>query len=298
MLDNTTKKDRPWLLPDSRSSAITPGLYLVSTPIGNLGDMTLRGLDTLARADLVVCEDTRVSGKLLQYFGLSKKLLSYNDHNAGQQRPKIIKALKEKQVVALVSDAGTPLINDPGYKLVQDCQKEKLPVSAVPGANAPLTALQLSGLPSDQFCFLGFLPAKSAARKNVLKSWRAVPATLIAFETGARLIKSLADIAEVLPEREVAVTRELTKLHEEVRRGAAQSLLEEYEGAGAPKGEIVLVLGPPELSDVSDEAVRDKLEAALISMKTKEAAAFVAEETGRPKAEIYDMALAIKNDKK
>jgi 16S rRNA (cytidine1402-2'-O)-methyltransferase len=297
-MDHITKKERGWLLPDSIKSRIVPGLYLISTPIGNLADITLRALDTLDAADIVICEDTRVSGKLLNYYGLKKTLMPYHDHNAAQQRPAIIDALRGGSVVALISDAGTPLISDPGFKLVQDCAQAGIYVTAVPGANAPLPALQLSTFASDQFCFLGFLPAKQGPRKALLSEWKHVPASLIAFETGPRLEKALKDIADLYGERPVAVVREITKMYEEVRRGPAQQLHDEYAKAGAPKGEIVLVIAPPLEAAMDDQTIEDHIRKALETMKTKDAALHVADLSGRPRAEIYDLVLKVHNGKK
>lgn len=290
MSEQINQKARGWLLPPQKKSGVAPGLYLVATPIGNLGDMTLRALDVLAACDRVICEDTRVSGKLLEYFGIKKKLLPYNDHNATKQHGPILEMLREGQVVALVSDAGMPLISDPGYKLVRECVELGIPVTSVPGANAVLTGLQLSALPSDAFSFVGFLPNKSTARKKFLAEWKNVPGTLIAFETGPRLQDALRDVAEVLGVRQVAVARELTKLHEEITRGPVAELIENYEGM-EPKGEIVLIVGRGETEALSDADVEKELRKALKTMSTKEAAGYVAELSGRPRKEIYNLAL-------
>ncbi len=269
-----------------------PGLYLVATPIGNLGDITLRALDVLALSDRVICEDTRVSGKLLEHFGIKKPLLPYNDHNADRQRGSIMQMLRDGGRVAFISDAGTPLVSDPGYKLVRECIGEGIAVTALPGANAPLTALQLSGLPSDAFSFIGFLPPKSAARKKHLSEWKNAPGTLIAFETAPRLYEALKDIHEALGEREVAVARELTKLHEEILRGPVSELIENFKEL---KGEIVLVIGRGEAEAMSDADVEKELKKALKTMSTKEAAAVVAEISGRPRKEIYNIALSLRS---
>lgn len=290
MPEQTNQKERGWLLPPRRKDSVPPGLYLVATPIGNLGDITLRALDVLALCDRVICEDTRVSGKLLDFFGIRKPLLSYNDHNADKQRPVILEFLKNNNILALVSDAGMPLISDPGYKLVRECLKQGIAVTSLPGANAPLTALQLSGLPSDSFSFIGFLPPKPAARKKYLQDWKNIAGTLIAFETGPRLYDSLRDIQEVLGDREAAIARELTKLHEEIMRGCVSDLLKENESREL-KGEIVLVIGAGQAATMSDEDILKELKKALKSMSTKEAAAYVAELSGRPRREIYAMAL-------
>ncbi|MCB9989644.1 MAG: 16S rRNA (cytidine(1402)-2'-O)-methyltransferase [Rhodospirillales bacterium] len=274
---------------------LSPGLYLIATPIGNLRDMSLRALDTLAAADAVLCEDSRMTGKLLQMFGLKKKMMVYNDHSDEAQRGGVIKMLAEGRALALVSDAGMPLISDPGYKLVRDCLDRGLSVTSVPGANAPLTALQLSGLPTDKFSFLGFMPAKTEGRKKMLTAWKNVPGTLVLFESGPRLAASLADMAAVLGDRPAAVVRELTKMHEEVRRGALAALAAGYEAEDAPRGEIVVVIGEAAATDWDDAALDDELRAALATMRIKDAAAFVADKTGLQKTKLYDRALALRD---
>lgn len=288
MSEQTSQKEQNWLLPPRRKNAVVPGLYLVATPIGNLGDITLRALDVLAACDRVICEDTRVSGKLLEHFGIKKPLLPYNDHNADKQRGGIMQMLRDGERIAFISDAGTPLVSDPGYKLVRECIAEGIAVTALPGANAPLTALQLSGLPSDAFSFIGFLPPKSAGRKKHLAEWKNAPGTLIAFETAPRLHDALKDIQEALGDREVAVARELTKLHEEILRGLVSELIENFK---EPKGEIVLVIGRGQAEAMSDADVEKELKKALETMSTKEAAAVVAEISGRPRKEIYSLAI-------
>ncbi len=276
--------------------SLLPGLYLVATPIGNLRDITLRALDALASVDLIVCEDTRVTGKLLKAFEIEKKMISYNDHNAGRQRSSILETLSNGGRVALVSDAGMPLISDPGYKLVRDCLDLGIYVTTLPGANAPLAALQLSAIPSDKFSFLGFLPPKSEGRRKVMREWENVPGTLILFESGPRLADSLADMLEVWGDRPAAVVRELTKLYEESRRDTLSNLVAFYEEDGAPKGEIVVVVGaaPPKVFD--EGALKDKLHQALATMGLKEASAAVAAETGESKKKLYELALAFKKE--
>lgn len=276
--------------------ALSPGLYLVATPIGNLRDMTLRALDVLASVDLIVCEDTRVTGKLLNAFGIEKKMLPYNDHNAAIQRGPLLERLGSGGRVALVSDAGMPLISDPGYKLVRDCHDLGIFVTSLPGANAPLTALQLSGQPSDKFCFLGFLPPKKQARQTVMKEWAEAPGTLVVFESGPRLCDSLEDMLEVWGDRPAAVVRELTKMYEESRRGTLSALHDFYEQDGAPKGEIVVVVGPPPARHYDEGQLRHMLAAALETMGVKEASAQVAAQTGISKKTLYDMALGLKDE--
>ncbi|HVO04713.1 MAG TPA: 16S rRNA (cytidine(1402)-2'-O)-methyltransferase [Candidatus Cybelea sp.] len=264
----------------------------MATPIGNLGDISARALETLRAADLIACEDTRVTGKLLAHFGIRRSTLPYHDHNAAEMRPKLIERLRSGEKIALVSDAGTPLISDPGYKLVRQASESGIAVTVIPGPSAPLAALVLSGLPSDRFLFAGFLPAKDGARRTALQELKSVPATLLLFETGPRLADSLEACYAVLGGREAAVVREITKLHEEVRRGTLESLARHYGDSGPPKGEIVLVIAPPTEQEAAfdlDTALTD----ALREMSTKEAAATVATASGRPRREVYARALAL-----
>ncbi len=294
MKQNPTEKKSRWLLPPERQQNLKPGLYVVSTAIGNLGDMGLRALDILSVADAVLCEDTRVTGKLLAHYGIKKTLKIYNDHSDAKAREAVLKKLEDGAMLALVSDAGAPLISDPGYKLVKACRERGIYISAVPGANAVLPALQLSGLPSDAFTFLGFLPAKSGVRKEVLQQWASVPATLVFYESANRLDKSLADIEAVMGTREIAVVREITKLYEETRRGSAAELLSYYEENGSPRGEIVIVVGPPEKTQWEEQDVIAELKKAIQDMPTKKAAAAVAQKTGWTKSVLYDMAVKLK----
>ncbi len=272
---------------------VAGGLHIVATPIGHLKDITLRALETLAGVDLIACEDTRVTARLLHHYGISTPLLPYHDHNGAQMRPKIIARLREGGSVALVSDAGTPLISDPGYKLVADLREAGLPVVPVPGPSALTAAVSSAGLPSDAFLFDGFLPQKHGARLARAQALRSVPATLVFYETGPRLAASLADLAQALGEREAAVCREITKAFEEVRRGTLGQLAAHYAEAGPPKGEIVLVVGPaPE--DAPDASDVDALLAqALTRLSVKDASAEVATITGMPKREVYQRALAL-----
>lgn len=275
------------------------GLSVVATPIGNAADIGLRALDTLRRANLVICEDTRVTAKLLRHHGISARTLAYHEHNAEKMRPKVMQHLKGGETVALVSDAGTPLVSDPGYKLVRACLDEGIPVTAVPGASSVMTALVLSGLPSDRFLFTGFLPSKAGARREALAEIADIRATLVLMESPKRLAASLADMAKVLgTERDAAVTRELTKLYEEVRRGPLADLAAHYADAGAPKGEVVVVVGPPEAdaSTVDDTTVDRLLREALVQMSVRDAAAAVAVETGRARRDVYGRALKLARD--
>jgi 16S rRNA (cytidine1402-2'-O)-methyltransferase len=275
------------------AAALTPALYIVATPIGNLGDLTMRARDILAAADLVACEDTRITGKLLTAFGLKRPLIAYNDHNADKVRPTLLDALRQGKAVALVSDAGTPLVSDPGYKLVRDVAAAGLAVTAAPGPSALLTALVLAGLPTDRFLFAGFLPPKSGARRSALGELAAVPATLLFYESGPRLAASLADMAAVLGDRPAAVARELTKLYEEVRRDPLAALAAHYAEAGAPKGEIVVVVGPPQAESASADTLDAALRRALADNSTRDAAALVAGETGLPRKQVYARALEL-----
>lgn len=284
---------RGWISPQGAPKALSAGLYVVATPIGNLGDMSFRALDILAGADVVFCEDTRQSRKLFSYFDIQQSLSVYNDHSDERVRAKIIMRIAQGDAVALISDAGMPLVSDPGYKLVSEAQEAGLYVTSAPGANAPLAALQLSGMPSDKFCFLGFLPSKQSARRSVLEDWSAVPATLIMFETAPRLKAALGDIAAAFDLRDVSVIREITKKFEEVRKGKAAALMEHYDEHGAPKGEIVIVIAPPCARSYSDGDIDDMLRAALVDMGTKAAAADVAKRTGGMKKDLYDRALKI-----
>lgn len=271
---------------------LAPGLYIVATPIGNLGDITLRAKDILARCAVIACEDTRVTGKLMQLLGLSNRLLRHDDHAGDADRARLVEQMRGS-AVALVSDAGMPLVSDPGYRLVRDARAAGVPVTVAPGANAPLTALALSGLPSDRFLFAGFLPPKDAARATMLAELAPVRATLVFFETAPRLPRALAAIGEVLPGREVAVARELTKLHEECRAGSAEQLIAHYT-AHPPRGEIVLLVGPPVAQDSGEHDVDALLRAALETEKPSQAAAQVARVTGADRRALYARALDLR----
>lgn len=275
--------------------SLKPGLYLVPTPIGNLRDLTFRALDVLSSADLIVCEDTRVTGKLMKAFGFKKSMRVYNDHAAERDRDSIVKVIEEGEAVAMVSDAGTPLISDPGYKLVRDVMKAGLPVTALPGANAILPALQLSGLPCDAFSFIGFLPPRSGPRKAILEQWLDRPGTLLCYETGPRLEESLKDIKAVLGDRPMAIARELTKIYEEVRRARVSELYEQVKQDGPPKGEMVLVIGENKKEEAafSTETIEGQLREALRTMSVRDAAEVVSVATGKPKKAIYMLALKL-----
>jgi 16S rRNA (cytidine1402-2'-O)-methyltransferase len=276
---------------------LKPGLHIVATPIGNLGDVTLRALAALAGADLIACEDTRVTRKLLDRYGIRTPLTPYHDHNAAEARPKLLRRLGESAAIVLVSDAGTPLVSDPGYKLVRAVQDAGHGVTALPGASAVLAALAVAGLPTDQFLFAGFLPAKAGARRARIAELARIPATLVLFESGPRLAATLADLAAGLGQRrDAALCRELTKLHEEVRRADLITLAEHY-AAEEPRGEIVLVVGaPPVAEQPSAEDADALLRDALARTSLKAAVAEVAATTGLPRRQIYQRALALGKD--
>ena len=273
------------------------GLYLVATPIGNLGDISLRALEVLAGADVIACEDTRVTRKLTERFGIETPLTAYHEHNAAEARPKLLARLAQGEAVALVSDAGTPLISDPGYKLVREAADAGHAVTALPGASAVLAALSVAGLPTDRFFFEGFLPPKQAARQKRIAELIAMPATLVLFESGPRLAAALADLAAGLGARAAAVCRELTKLHEEVRRGDLATLARDYEQDGAEtRGEIVIVIAPPAEQETANEDVDAMLRNALARVSMKDAVGEVALATGRARRDVYQRALALAKD--
>ncbi len=280
---------------NSGAQTLTPGLYLVATPIGNLRDITLRALDILAGADRVYAEDTRQTGKLLAAYDIKAGLTAYHDHNVARRIPAIVAQIKEGQAVALVSDAGTPLVSDPGFKLARAVADAGLEIIPIPGASAALAGLLTSALPSDRFFFAGFLPAKSAARKTALSEIANVPATLIFFEAGSRIDKTLTDMHAVLGDRPAALARELTKTFEETRRGTLSELL-----AGAlddpPRGEIVLIVGGAS-AQVWDDAAIDAALIDHIGEGVKRAAATVADLSGRPKRDVYARAQRLKDSK-
>jgi 16S rRNA (cytidine1402-2'-O)-methyltransferase len=279
---------------------LAPGLHVVATPIGHLGDITLRALATIAAADLVLCEDTRVTRKLLDRYGLAPPLLAYHDHNAAEVRPRILQRLAQGAAIALVSDAGTPLISDPGYKLVAAAIEAGHRVYPIPGASALLAALVIAGLPTDRFYFEGFLPPKAGQRRNRIAELVEIPATLVLYETGPRLAESLADLANGLGARSAAMCRELTKAFEEVRRGKLDELAAHYAKAATPKGEIVLVIAPPDDSarTVSSEELDTRLKRALARGSLKDAVAEVSGETGWKRREVYARALVLVEDGK
>lgn len=280
------------------AAQFTPGLYLVATPIGNAADITLRALALLSHADLVACEDSRVTGPLLKRYGIDTPLFPYHEHNAAKVRPQLLEKLKAGAVVALVSDAGTPLVNDPGYKLVRTCIAEGVAVTALPGASAVLAGLSLSGLPTDRFLYAGFPPPKQAARRKWLAELNAVPATLVLLESAQRLADSLTDMAAVLgPDREAAMARELTKKFEEVRRGSLAALAAHYAEHGPPKGEVTLVVGPPPAAAAPSEADLDAaLAEAMNRLPLRQAVDEVATLLDLPRKPVYARALQLRDD--
>jgi 16S rRNA (cytidine1402-2'-O)-methyltransferase len=278
-------------------SKIASGLHLVATPIGNLGDVTLRALEVLASVDLIACEDTRITRRLTEHYGITAELTPYHEHNAATARPRLLKQLAEGASVALVSDAGTPLISDPGFKLVREACLAGFPVTALPGPSSVLTALSLAALPTDRFFFEGFLPAKQTARRARLTELARIDATLVLFESGNRVQNTIADLAEIMGAREAAICRELTKLHEEVRRASLAELARQADGLET-RGEFVLVIGPPaaDAQTMSKAALDDLLRSTLAHHSVKDAVAHAVELSGRPRREIYARALELAKD--
>lgn len=279
--------------PKLDDAPLAPGLYVVATPIGNLRDITLRALDVLAQADLVLAEDTRVTGKLLSAFGLSARLERHDEHAAERARPKALAVLADGGRVALVSDAGTPLISDPGYRLVREAVAAGHAVHPIPGASALLAGLSAAGLPTDRILFVGFPPPKSAARRTFLAEIAGVRATLVFFEGGSRLAQSLADMAAVLGDREAVVAREITKLYETFYRGPLAGLAADPK-LDTPKGEIVILVAPGRESEASADDVDAALADALTRLKPADAAAEVAKALGLPRRDLYRRALELK----
>lgn len=274
-------------------SQLQPGLYIVSTPIGNLGDVTIRALQTLAAVNVIACEDTRITKRLLERYGISSRLLPYHDRNGPTQRPKLVARLTAGETVALVSDAGTPLVSDPGYKLVEAARENEIPVFSVPGPSSLLAGLVVSGLPTDRFFFEGFLPVKEKARMSRLAALRDMSATLVFFESAKRLVKTLRAISKVFDDRHIVVARELTKKFEETVSGPIEDVLAQIEAREAVKGEIVLLIGPPENAGASTGDLDDLLGEALQRSSLKEAVAQVAGLTGIARREVYSRALQL-----
>lgn len=274
------------------SQSLSPGLYIVATPIGNLGDITLRAVETLRGVAAVACEDTRITGRLLQHLGIKQRLFRYDDHADEAARERLL-SMMEAEPVALVSDAGTPLVSDPGYRLVREARERGIAITSLPGPCAAVMGITLSGLPSDRFLFAGFLPAKDKARGDVLTELAAVPATLVFYETAPRLVDALAAIAQALPGREVAVARELTKMFEECRPGSPEALIEHYS-ANPPRGEIVLMVGPLGEESFTMAQAEAMLREELAHAKPSQAAAAVAKRTGLDRKELYALAMQLK----
>ncbi len=276
---------------EAQSLRLQRGLYLIATPIGNLGDITLRALDTLKDCDVIACEDTRVSGKLLSAYGIHKPVISYHDHNADRMRPLILDRIASGQAVALISDAGSPLISDPGYKLVQRCYEAGLPVAFLPGASAVIAGLILSGLPTDRFLFAGFADKKAYSELSPLGM------TLVFFESAQRLVVTLKDMALAFSNRTVAVVREITKRFEEVRRGTFEEVIQFYEEKGPPKGEVVLALSPPVAQAVALTDIDQLLRQTLKTHSIRDACTLVAGTLGIPRKQIYQRALTLQEGK-
>jgi 16S rRNA (cytidine1402-2'-O)-methyltransferase len=290
------ERPRTYTLGQSTITVSRPagGLYLVATPIGNLGDITLRALETLAGCDVIACEDSRVTRKLIDRFLISTPLTPYHEHNAQAARPKLLQRLAEGAAIALVSDAGTPLISDPGFKLVREVAAAGFAITPIPGPSAVLAALTVAGLPTDRFYFDGFLPPKAGARRARLKELATIDATLILFEGGSRIADALADLADVMGAREGAVCRELTKLHEDVRRAPLRQLAADAERLET-RGEFVIVVAPPaaDARQLSAEDVDGLLKDAMKTQSLKDAVAHAVELSGRPKREVYARALEL-----
>ncbi len=275
--------------------SLKPGLYVTATPIGNLGDITYRAVETMKQADLILCEDTRQTAKLCAAYDIKTPRTAYQDHNAERVRPEILHRLRNGEAICLVSDAGTPLIADPGYKLVREAREDGIDVFPVPGPSAVIAALSASGAPSDRFTFGGFPPSKKSARKKFFEGFAHTPGALIFYETGKRLADSLAGMAAVLGDRDAVVARELTKIHETFRRGALTALAEEYSSA-PPKGEIVVLVFPTPETATAEADIDAFLENTLGEMSVKEAAAAAAETLNIPRRVAYERALLLRQD--
>ncbi|MGE0564765.1 MAG: 16S rRNA (cytidine(1402)-2'-O)-methyltransferase [Pseudolabrys sp.] len=279
------------------AAPIAAGLHVVATPIGNLRDITLRALETLAAADVIACEDTRVTRKLIDHYGIATPLTPYHEHNAAEARPKLLARLAAGESVALVSDAGTPLISDPGFKLLREASVAGHAVTTLPGASSVLAALSVAALPTDRFFFEGFLPPKQAARRARIVELSRIPATLVLFETGPRMAASLADLASGLGARQAAICRELTKLHEEVRRDELPALAQAYADGAEARGEFVIVIEPPSEDAAEPDDVDTLLRAALARTSVKDAVGEVTMATGRPRRDVYQRALELAKER-
>ncbi len=272
-------------------------LYIVATPIGNRSDMTHRAVEILRAADLVACEDTRTSRKLLEAYDINTPLTAYHEHNAEKERPKLLRALGEGKTIALISDAGTPLISDPGFKLVKDAKDAGFIVSPIPGACAAIAALSVAAIPSEPFTFLGFLPTKKEAQKTILAPWLNIPTSLILYEAPSRIVATLGTLAETLGEREATIARELTKQFETITKGSLHALAEEYASVDTIKGEYVIVIGPPAPQEHTLESLEDDIRAGLASGNpAKGLSEELAALSGLSKRDIYQHILHIKSN--
>lgn len=284
-------------VPD-RQVNLAAGLYLVATPVGNLRDVTLRALDVLAASDAIACEDTRITRRLLDRYGIRTPMVRYDDHSGEQTRTALLNRVSEGQAIALASDAGTPLVSDPGFKLVREAVEMGLRVIPVPGPSSVLAALTGAGLPTDRFSFHGFLPEKAKARHDRLQALLGVAETIVVFESARRLPATLKDIAGLDARRPIVVARELTKRFEEFRRGPAEELAAHYQQEGPPRGEVVLVIGPGAAAEASEEDVDTALRELLETESVKDAAQRVAAATGRRRRDLYQRALVLSNEDK
>jgi len=271
------------------------GIYIVATPIGNMKDITIRALEILQNADLIVCEDTRVTNKLLSHYGIKKPMAIYNDHSLERDRRKIISKAESGEAVAVVSDAGTPLISDPGYKLVKDARERGVYVTCLPGASSVTSALVLSALPSDSFYFAGFLPTRSGSKENFMKEFLSIKTSLVFMDRNSRLESSIKVIDSVFSGAEISIIREITKTFEEARNGSAQELLSYYEKNGLPKGEIVIVVDTRKSEVFSEDNIDDMLHTLMENIPLKQAVDEVVQKTGKKKKIIYSRALEIKD---
>lgn len=295
---STTGRSRSYAVGGAEIDAppLAAGLHVVATPIGNLRDVTLRALEVLAAADVIACEDTRITRRLLDHYGIATPLTPYHEHNATEARPKILARLAGGGRVALVSDAGTPLISDPGFKLLREASEAGHAITAAPGASSVLAALSVAALPTDRFFFEGFLPPKQVSRQKRIGELSRIPATLVLFETGPRIAAALADLAAGLGPRPAVICRELTKLHEEVRRDELPALARAYEGDAETRGEFVIVIAPPGEDTTASGEVDALLRAALARTSVKEAVGEVTMATGLSRRDIYRRALELAKD--
>ena len=281
------------ILDDLQARPLPAGLYVVATPIGNLADITLRALSVLARADVVACEDTRHTKKLVSHFGIRTPLTAYHEHNAERARPKLLSRIAEGAVIALVSDAGTPLISDPGHKLVREALEKGYLVSSLPGPSAALAALASAGLATDRFHFEGFLPAKQTARRKRLTAMASIAATLVVYEAPSRLLATIEDMAAILGDREGVVAKELTKLHERVVRAPLSELGSRFSDPAMLKGEFVLLVAPPSPQEISDDEIRDRIRQIIDKMSARDAVRQTAEDLGVARNRVYKIALSL-----